>query len=303
MSQELYCPKCKIVLSHKDGSLYCGTCARSYPDIDGIPCFIDRDLPVDSFDGELFEYIYETEQKHFWHIGRKEIIFDLICRLPTNIRDIRMLEVGCGNGSVLSYLKQHGINIEGADIFIEGLKFCRQRIGPGGLYQADIMALPFVQNYDMVGAFDVLEHLVDDDKALREINTALKPGGLLLITVPANKFVWSYWDEVSHHKRRYSEKEIKAKVEQSGFKIRRISHYMFFSFPLLVLVRLFNKYTTMKKTDYNIKDSNELKTVPIVNDILLLLLRLEKRMLRHMNFPFGASLLVLAEKQNSKSSL
>jgi len=280
------------------GKYFCQNCLYSYPIVDGIPSFVDQNFEIDSFDPSAFEFLFEMEQKHFWHIGRREIIFDVLKRNIPNLAKARMLEIGCGNGNVLAYLKQNGINIEGGDIFLQALRFCQRRVGSEGLYQIDILALPFHNDFDIIGIFDVLEHIDNDEKALVEINQALKPRGSLILTVPAHKFLWSYFDVHSCHRRRYNKGELATKLEESGFIIKKISFYMFFLFPLLAVIRLIsNMFHGKKDGKQNIKPSLEARTIPIVNEVFLGLLKLEKQLAKYLNLPFGASLLVLAEKK------
>lgn len=298
MHQVLYCPRCKNTLVRMDDKYFCQNCVHSYPIVDGIPSFVDQNVIVDSFDASSFESLFGMEQKHFWHIGRKEIILDVLRRNIPSLAKSRMLEIGCGNGSVLAYLKQNGINIEGGDIFLEGLEFCKRRAGSATLYQLDILALPFRNEFNIIGIFDVLEHVDNDDKALSEINQALKPGGNPILTVPANKFLWSYFDVHSHHKRRYNKGELATKLERNGFVVKKNSFYMFFLFPLFAAIRLVSNILHRQKDEnQNTKASLELTTIPIVNDVFLGLLRLERRLIRCLALPFGASLLVLAEKK------
>ena len=297
MRQALYCPKCKDALVAMSDKYFCQSCARSFPIIDGIPSFVDQDMVINSFDASSFEFLFEMEQKHFWHVGRKEIIYDVLKRNTPHLAELRMLEIGCGNGSVLAYLKEKEVNIEGGDIFIEGLKFCQQRSDPVALYQVDILSLPFRNDFDIIGVFDVLEHIEEDEKALAEISQALKPGGTILITVPAHKLLWSYFDESSNHKRRYSRKEIVTKLERNDFVIKKMSFYMFFLFPLMLSIRMINNTLRRNEAKRNARTSIELKTVPLVNRIFLELLRLEKWLMRYLDLPFGASLMVLAEKR------
>lgn len=296
----LYCPRCKNILRKMSVKYSCHNCAHSYPMVDGIPSFVDKSLKANSFDASAFEFLFEMEQKHFWHIGRREIILDVLRRNIPNLAKSRMLEIGCGNGSILAYLKQNGINIEGGDILIEGLRFCRQRVSSVALYQTDILALPFHSDFDVIGMFDILEHIGEDEKALVEAGQALKPGGKILITVPAHKFLWSYFDVRSYHKRRYNKGELVAKLERNGFIVKKMSYYMFFLFPLFAIIRLISRVSPKRGKRQGIKASLEVRTIPIVNDVFLELLRLEKCLIRYLNLPFGASLLVLAEKANGK---
>ena len=297
MHQVLYCPKCKNILTRVNHTYSCQNCARCYPIVDGIPSFVDQNAIIDSFDASAFEFLFEMEQKHFWHVARRGIILDVLRRNVPSLARCRMLEIGCGNGSVLAYLKQKGVNIEGGDIFLEGLRFCQQRAGSEGLYHIDILALPFRNEFDIIGAFDILEHIDGDEKALSEINQALKLKGKLILTVPAYRFLWSYFDVQSHHERRYNKKELVAKLERNGFIINRISFFMFFLFPLLAAIRLIGNMFHMGKSGEDIKPSLELRTVPVVNDVFLGLLKLERLLIRYLSLPFGTSLLVLAEKK------
>jgi SAM-dependent methyltransferase len=232
------------------------------------------------------------ERKHFWHVGRKEIILDVLRRNIPDLAKCHMLEIGCGNGNVLLYLKQNGVKIEGGDISVAGLKYCHQRDDLIPLHLINVMALPFVDDYDIIGLFDVLEHIDDDNKALWEIAKALKPHGKLLLTVPAHKFLWGYFDVFSVHKRRYNRRELIAKLERGGFTIKKLSYYVSFLFPLLVGIRVINKLFHKK----DVKTSLEMKTILVINEFLLLFMRMEKILLRYLNIPFGASLIVLAEK-------
>lgn len=296
-----YCPECKNPLEKHNESYFCPSCIRFFSVVGDIPSFVDQDKTVDSFNANAFESLFEMEQRHFWHVGRKGIILTVLKQNVPDLKNIKMLEIGCGNGNILAYLKQHEIYIEGADIFLEGLNFCRKRVSTVDLYQVDILSMPFYNTFDVIGAFDVLEHIDDDNKALEEINRALKAGGSLLLTVPAHKFLWSYFDKRSSHQRRYSKRELIVKLEQAGFTVRKISYYMFFLFPMFAAIRLLkNMFVSESYEKVNDNNSLEAKTIPFVNDIFLALLKVEEHIIRYTNLPFGASLLALGVKRNEK---
>lgn len=295
----LYCPACKNSLEQSSGGYVCHVCSKTFPVINGIPSLIDHRLVADSFDASAFEFLFEMEQKHFWHMGRRELILDILRRNIPDLARSRMLEVGCGNGSVLAFLKQNGIDIEGGDIFMEGLDFCRQRTGSAILYQIDAQSLPFSDDYEIIGIFDVLEHIENDEQTLVAINKALKAGGNVILTVPSHKFLWSHHDEVSHHKRRYSRPELIAKLERCGFAVNKATYYMFFLFPVLAMMRLLSKmFPDRKPEEDGIQTSLEFKTIPVINSVFLASLRLEKYLIRCLNLPFGASLLIFATKRS-----
>ena len=292
----LHCPACKKKLEPSGNEYSCRSCHLSFPVVDDIPLLVISQAACDGFDASEFACLFQMEQKHFWHVGRKEIILDVLKRNIPDLAGSRMLEVGCGNGNVLAFLKNSGIDVEGGDIFTEGLAFCRQRLNSVPLYQLDVLALPFRDEFDIAGLFDVLEHIEDDTKALTEIRLALKPGGRLLVTVPAYRFLWSYFDVRSNHKRRYGKAELVNRLELAGFTVRKASYFMFFLFPVLAAVRLMGKAVRRKDNQERAGASLEMKTIPVLNDIFLGLLRFEKVLLRRFNFPFGASLIVLAER-------
>jgi SAM-dependent methyltransferase len=293
----LHCPRCKSTLKETGGRYLCQNCLHSYAVVDGIPSFVDQDTALDSFDPSSFEFLFSMEQKHFWHIGRKKIILDILQKNIKDLSNSRMLEIGCGNGNVLAYLKQHNVIIEGCDIFMESLRFCRRRLPSVPLYQADILSLPFLNEFDIVGLFDILEHIEHDEKALLEVGQTLKSGGKLILTVPAHKFLRGYFDEYSRHKRRYSKEELIAKLERNGYTLNKCSFYIFFLFPLFIGIRMFNDFRWNKRGRHNAIPTDELKTLPVINELFLFLLTLEKYLIRYWNLPFGASLVVVAQKK------
>jgi len=299
MPPNLICPKCKFFLQPDKGGYACSNCGIFYPIIDNIICFMDKKDRKDiTFNKEMSRVLYEVEEKHFWHIGRKEIIYQMAenC-FKGKITGLKMLEIGCGNGNILRYFREKGINIEGGDISPASLNLCKKRVN-APLYQfdADDLNLPFPdESYDIVGMFDLIEHIDRDDKLLKEAFRICKKNGVLIITVPANKSFWSYFDLISGHKRRYGRKDMVLKMEKAGFAAEKISFYMFF---LALPLWLFRKMNNFKKLSANsdIGALGEFKNMPVLNDIFLLLLRLEKLLLKRTNLPFGASLVCVGRK-------
>lgn len=249
----LICPKCHQRINRKNNKYLCNNCTRVYPIYDDIPSFTTMSAEEDSFNKESFEFLFEMEQHHFWHVGRREIIHALLQQIYHNrLSDIAMIEIGCGNGSVLQFLKSKGINIEGGDLFLEALQFCRKRVDVP-LYQLNALNTPFVDGqYDVVGLFDVIEHINDDEAVLREMYRICKPDGRLILTVPANKWLWSYFDVSSCHKRRYSKKELYRKLQRAGFVVEKISFYVFFLFPV------FSVYRTLENIRRSFSDREDL---------------------------------------------
>jgi len=295
---QLVCPKCKKDIQYENKRYTCFNCNVFYPIIESIPCFVEPKKENTGFNADTFKFLYEMEKKHFWHTARKEIIYQMLkYYLQEKINTVKMLEIGCGNGAILQYLKKKGVDVEGGDISIEGLKFCKKRINIP-LYQIDALATPFsCESYDIVGIFDVIEHVEDEKSLLKEVFRICKKNGKVIITVPANKSLWSYFDVLSKHKRRYTKKELIFKLEQVGFKIEKISFFMFFLFPFYWI---FRKLATLKnyKKKQDFTKLREIKTIPIINDIFLSILRIEKKLLTIFNLPIGISLICMAEKSD-----
>ena len=290
----LVCPECRAGLSVGPAALKCAACPKEYPVRDGIPCFVELDPNALPFREEYFEFWFNRENTHFWHVGRKEAIFafaePFLKERRTDPTALTGIEVGIGNGNVTTEFVRHGMAMQGADLFYSSLQFCRKRLNIP-LYQADLLKLPFRNKFDFVGVYDIIEHIKDDRKTLRNIYEALKPGGLVNITVPACKFLWSAFDELQHE-RRYSRRELVKKVEEAGFRVRRVSFLMFLLFPVVYLVRK----TQIYPKDTKLERVKEVRVVPIINGIFLAIFRLEKVLLKFIDLPVGSSLILIAEK-------
>lgn len=296
MDKRLVCIKCGTDLRFEKNRYFCLNCRTLYPIKGGIYCFVNSKVRNTSSKTETLNAIFEMEKNHFWNKGRKEIIYQIL-QYATQVKknSLKMLEIGCGNGNVLSYLKSKGIDIEGIDISIEALHLCRKRCKTI-LYQADGKNMPFPDaSYDVIGMFDLIEHIDNEQLFLSEAFRICKDGGILIITVPAYKSLWSYFDNVSGHKRRYGKNELIMKLRQAGFEIVKISFYIFFLFLPYVLFRQLN---ILKKgaTEQDFSKLIEVKTIPVLNSIFLAFLIIESRLLKRFNLPFGSSLICVAKK-------
>ena len=248
---------------------------------------------AEGYDASYFEKLIGYETGHFWFESRNKLISWAMQKYFGATG--QFLEVGCGTGFVLSGLQNSvpGLALSGSEIFNEGLKFIRQRIPGASVYQMDIMRIPFADEFDVAGAFDVLEHIPDDTGALRQMWRAVKPGGGILLTVPQHPALWSAFDVAAHHQRRYTRKELTQKAEQAGFEVQLVTSFVFFPLPLMMLTRARNREIS---AEYNV--FAEFEVQPLLNRLLLLVLSVERFLIRlGISLPLGGSLLLVAIKK------
>lgn len=253
-----------------------------------------------NYDPSFFAPLFAAEDRHFWFRGRSRVV-EAVLRQLTGGMDpgYRVLEVGCANGNVLAALERgapRGLVI-GMDRYGEGLRYARRRTSCP-LIQADITALPFRERFHVVGLFDVLEHLPDDLGVLRDLLGVLVPGGRLLVTVPAHRWLWSYFDEVAHHCRRYDGNELPEKLTAAGYHVEYCTQYMATILPLVWLTRRLQTLRARGGTR-PVSDvaRGELTIVPGLNGLLTFLLSQEARPIaKRKRMPFGTSLLAIACK-------
>jgi SAM-dependent methyltransferase len=238
-----------------------------------------------------YPIMFRIEQSHWWYTGRRKILANFvadICRRVTDRRP-RILDVGCGTGANLLMLSEYG-DAEGVDISKDALAFCRER----GLDKVKLGAgeeLPYEDGtFDLVTALDVVEHMDDDLAGLREMRRVLRPGGRVLLFVPAFMFLWGLQDDVSNHRRRYRLSELRRVLEEAGFEIERSTYANITFFVPILLVRQLMRVTGIKaESENNIN-------VSAFNGLLGGLLGAESWILKRMNIPFGVSGLCVARK-------
>jgi SAM-dependent methyltransferase len=260
-----------------------------------------------SYHPEHFTPLFAAEDRHFWFRSRNRCIAAATRLLPnpSAIKDI--LEHGCGTGFVLSELQRlfPDARVTGADLFEEGLAMARQRFA-GKLVQADLFRCGFRSEFDLIGLFDVLEHLDDDLQALLALREQLRPGGHLLITVPAHMVLWSDYDIASGHRRRYTRAQLVARLAEADFQVQFCTEFMLPLFPLVLIrrrLRLRQNLTVSRPANAAERIKSELQINPLLNRILDLILRPEapwiacgRRLLG------GTSILALAERMPKSNS-
>ena len=246
----------------------------------------------DGFNPELFERYAAVEAGHFWFVGRNAILRDCMLRFFPAAKNI--LEIGCGTGFVLAGTRQTfpSAQLSGSDIFTEGLSYARQRVPGAFLFQMDACHIPYREEFDLIGSFDVLEHIEDDQGALGQMHQACLPGGGLLLTVPQHRWLWSGTDDYAHHKRRYTRAELRDKVERVGFRVEYVGSFVSLLLPVMLASRLLQKSAQADdQMDAGFKIGR------LANGVLGVVMKVERWLIaRGISFPLGGSLLLVARK-------
>jgi SAM-dependent methyltransferase len=240
-----------------------------------------------------YERMYEAEERHWWYAGQRAIALALLDRALDGERPgRRILDAGCGTGNNLLHLSRRGRAV-GVDVSEDALRFCRTR-GVAAA-KAGVQALPFpASSFDCVTSFDVIYHRgVDDDRAaVAEMARVLRPGGLLLLRVPALKMLWGAHDEAVHSRHRYTRGEVEALLRGAGLEPLRATYSNSLLFPVLALRRSIDRLTGRHGSDVAFLPA------PLEWAFRHLML-LEARMLRAVSFPIGASVVALARRPQS----
>jgi SAM-dependent methyltransferase len=252
----------------------CSECGRIVPQTDGIPMFapVLADT-VSGFDPKAFDDLAEQEAGHFWFVARNHLLVGLANRFFPNAR--RFLEIGCGTGFVLRAIagSRHWDRLVGSELHPAGLAHARKRLSSEVEFvQMDARDIPATGAFDLTGAFDVIEHIADDEAVLRSLRAATETGGGTIIAVPQHPWLWSRADEIAHHERRYRRGELETKLRRNGFEILFSSSFTALLLPLMAASRLKRRGTEPDEDVY------ELRLNPAVNRLLLQILRAEVHM-------------------------
>lgn len=250
-----------------------------------------------SLEGIEFEKQFAIEEHHFWFVARRRLVTNALEQsLRTDARparERRLLEVSCATGRNLVATRRYARSL-GLDLAEEALGFCRRR--GVDVVRADAHRIPLRdRSVDVVLALDALEHLDRDDVALIEIHRVLRPAGVLVVTVPAFPSLWSPHDEAFHHRRRYRRSLLRRRLAEAGLVVERITHWSSFLFPPLFL---FRKLRSLIPSSGRTPPRSDFFTpVPWpIAGIVDAAYRLEARAVRHVDLPFGVSLLAIARR-------
>lgn len=241
----------------------------------------------------FFREYAELEDTHWWFRGRRALLGQVLEQLAHP--RLRIVDVGFGTGAMLDFLARYGEPV-GIDGSLEAIAFARTR-SSRPMIAGDMLHIPLCTgSVDLVTAFDVIEHLEDDATAIGELARICRPGGHVLITVPAFPFLWGNQDAVSHHKRRYTGRQLGQRVAQSGLRIQLLTYFNTLLFPLIAAVRIGRR---LSRTPERLRSDFSMTTTGRVNDLLAAILGIEGRLIKRWRLPFGVSLLCLAQRKGT----
>lgn len=240
-------------------------------------------------DPALFERLARWENDNFWFVPRNRLITGLLNRYFPTAETI--MEIGCGNGFVLSAISalKPWRRLVASELHPQALLTARSRLGCCTEFvQMDARAIPVADAFDVIGAFDVLEHIEDDTGVLAAMHRALRPGGGVVLSVPQHPWLWSGTDEAAHHKRRYERCELKNKVQAAGFRVLFSGSYTALLLPIMMVSRITGKTETLER---------EFEISPLANSVLKAIQNAEVMLtLVGFRFPAGGSRVVVAVK-------
>ena len=273
----------------------CPNCGFTPARIDGFEAYAPEYAHGGGgFKADYFVELVHLEEGNFWFRSRNRLILWAIATYGGELESF--LEIGCGTGYVLSGVSAAfpNVRLQGSEIFTAGLGFAASRLPSVKIIQADARNIPFDEEFDAVGAFDVLEHIVEDELVLANVRSALRPGGVLFLTVPQHAWLWSKIDEYAQHVRRYRSADLHRKFEIAGFQIVRSTSFVTFLLPAMIASRLFSRADLGTRSD----PTREFRIPAVINWAFFHLLAAELALIkRGVDFAVGGSRFVVAKKK------
>lgn len=281
------CAACDRDLTEIDGWT-CGACGFAPVQEDGILKVSELPGSAVSYDPVFFDQVTAVREKNFWICARNELIVWLVNEYFPRAES--MIEVGCGTGVVLSALRgaiPH-LRLTGTEPFASAAIAARGRLPEVELMACTLRQVPFREEFDLAGCFDVLEHIECDEDALTQLRRLVRPGGGAIISVPQHRVLWSHVDSSSGHYRRYSRGEFVGKLQRTGWSVVDVMSFTSVLFPAMWLSR---------RLTGGGRAGPELDMIAPLNTILLGCLRAERLLLRlGVRLPFGGSLVAVARR-------
>jgi SAM-dependent methyltransferase len=234
----------------------------------------------------VFDRMAELDSRHWWFVARRRILSELIAREVPLPREARILEIGCGTGHNFEMLARFG-QVDGIEVDDQARALSSRRLGRE-VGSSPLPDLPGIADgsYHLVALLDVLEHIEEDRASLASIKQKLAPGGRILLTVPANQWMWSAHDAAHHHHRRYSKAGLRRVIEEAGLKVETLSYFNSLLFPVAAAARVAGKISGKTESD------DAMPPAP-VNTILEKLFGFERHLVGRVPLPAGVSLVAI----------
>lgn len=237
-----------------------------------------------------YQNLYQQETTYWWHVGRRLILKKLLNKY-FKFKGGKILDIGCGTGETTKLLSKFG-DVFGVDKAKEAVNACKKR-GFSNIKLGYATELPYQKNsFSLITMLDLLEHIENDSKALKESFRTLEPGGFLFITVPAWNFLWGDHDRALQHKRRYTKNELKRKIRKSGFEPKKLSYAISILFSPIVILRTFQNLFIKRE----VPQTSYIELPQWLNTFFISLLEIEATLLPYINFPLGISIICIAKK-------
>lgn len=278
----------------------------SYEDLLGS----SNDAGRDYFDGEEFALRAGIEETHYWHVHRRGIILDQLRRFASPETCGPLVELGCGIGTVATHLNEHGYRVDYSDVYGAALDIAATRahdkLGSVArqrrFLRMDVTRGLPLKSWSGIMLFDVIEHLPDDYGTLEHVRDALAEadGGFVMVTVPAFQLLWSPWDDVEKHKRRYTREGLTDLLHRTGFEVVQSTYFfgpLFFAALGMKGVRTLKDAIAGGEKARGIADLTESKNIEPLNRVMLGVLSAERLWLERAPLPLGTSILAIARRR------
>lgn len=243
---------------------------------------------------EEYQVMYEVEDTYWWYVGMRSIFLSLLDGHYGRRKDLKILDAGCGTGAMLSHLRSYG-EVVGVDISSEAIRLATTREVEGcRLVQCSLTDLPFEDgSFDLVTSFDVVSHIKEHGLAFQELGRVLKPGGRVVMNLPAYNPLRSEHDLAVHIERRYTRADVAAEAERVGLTVERVAHANTLLFLIAAAVRLAKKVYSKPASEAR----SDLRPLPpVINRGLAQVLFVERRLLQRVDLPFGLSVVCVTRK-------
>lgn len=246
---------------------------------------------------QYYKEYFKLERQHWWFKARLKILDFILQKKIQKTEPLKILNAGAATGATSVMLKTYGEVLS-----LEYDKDCSEFLSEilnEEVSNDSLTDLPFSEkSYDLVCAFDVIEHIEDDDKAIKEIYRVLNDSGHVYLTVPTFKILWSQHDVINHHYRRYTLKELKDILQANGFKVEYGTYFNFILFLPILIVRLLSKILPAKKAKQSTgSDFEKFHSNEFLNNLLYKVFCFEINLLKwKLKLPFGVSAMIIGKK-------